>query len=301
MTTPIPPRDFHVRLIELLHSASIEIPAKPDLVNTLKRAFDPGTEVFVNLPPAGDYHACIETAAAIRRAGFRPVAHVAARNLRSAAELDDYLQRLAGEARADRVLVISGDRKEPKGPFSSAIDLLASGRFEAAGMRAVGIAGHPEGHPAVAADVLDRALVEKCSAAEAAGLVPFVVTQFCFEAAPILAYLDRLETLGITAPIKVGVAAPANIATLIRFAVRCGVGDSLRTLRTQAKTVGRLIGESGPEDLLHDLAIGLAAVPADRVSGAHFYAFGGVDKAAEWIETTLSRLYGAVAKEASGA
>jgi len=301
MTAPVPPRDFQVRLIELLHAASIEIPAKPELVDTLKRAFDPGTEIFVNQPPSGDYRGSIETAVAIRRAGFRPVAHIAARNVASAAELDDYLRRLVGEAGADRVLLISGDRREPNGPFSSVIDLLASGRFETSGVRAVGVAGHPEGHPAVAAAALDRSLLAKRDAAAGAGLSMFVVTQFCFEAVPILAFLQRLEELGVAVPVKVGLAAPASVATLIKFAERCGVGDSLNTLRAAAKTVGRMVGEVGPEDVLRELAVGLAASASDRVSGVHLYAFAGVAKAADWLESTLSRLYGTVAKEATRA
>ncbi len=295
-----PQRDFRVRLIELLHAASIEIPAKPALVDTLRAAFDPGTEIFVNLPPAGDYRACVETAVAIRRAGFRPVAHVAARNLASIAELDDYLRRLAGEAGADRVLLISGDRVEPKGPFASVIDVLASGRVSAAGITAIGVAGHPEGHPAVPGGALEEALLAKRDAAAEAGLSCFIVTQFCFEAAPIVSYLDRLERLGVALPVKIGVAAPASVATLIRYAMRCGVGDSLRALRTQAKTVGRLIGESGPEDLLRDLAIGLSQKPSDRVVGIHLYPFGGVAKAAGWMEETLARLYEAITKQVAG-
>jgi methylenetetrahydrofolate reductase (NADPH) len=295
-----PQRDFQVRLIELLHAASIEIAAKPAVVETLKAAFDPGTEIFVNLPPAGDYRACVETAVAIRRAGFRPVAHVAARNLASLAELDDYLERLAGEAGADRVLLISGDRPQPRGPFSSVLDVLASGRVSAAGITTIGVAGHPEGHPAVAPAVLDAALVAKRDAAADAGLSCFIVTQFCFEAAPIISYLARLDRLGLALPVKVGVAAPASVPTLIRYALRCGVGDSLRALSTQAKTVGRLIGESGPEDLLHDLAVGLSQAASDRVAGIHLYPFGGVAKAADWIEVTLARLYQAITTRAAG-
>jgi methylenetetrahydrofolate reductase (NADPH) len=148
---------------------------------------------------------------------------------------------------------------------------------------------------------MEQALVAKCNAAEKAGLASFIVTQFCFEAAPILAYLDRLDALGLGAPVRVGVAAPASVATLVKFAARCGVGSSLRMLRTQGKTVGRLLGESGPEDLLHDLAVGLAGGATDRVLGIHLYTFGGVASAASWLDTTLSRLYGTITTTAAGA
>ncbi|MEX0853944.1 MAG: methylenetetrahydrofolate reductase [Bauldia sp.] len=300
MTATGAPRDFTVRLIELLTAASIEIPAKPALVETLRGAFDPGTEVFVNLPPNGDTGAVVATAVALRRAGFHPVAHVAARNLASAAELGNYLSRLVGDAGADRALLIAGDRRPSAGPLASVADLMATGRIEASGLGAVGFAGHPEGLPFAEPTALSQALVAKCAGARKAGLAPFIVTQFCFEARPILDFLAELDRLGIEAPVRVGVAAPASLATLVKFAVRCGVGNSLRTLRAQPKTVGRLIGEAGPEDVLHDLAVGLALVPRDRVTGIHFYAFGGVAKAAEWIEMTLARLYSAISRTASG-
>ncbi len=298
MTEPSAQRDFQVRLIELLHSASIEISVRPAVVESLRDAFDPGTEVFINLPPAGDYRACVETAVAVRRAGFRPVPHIAARNLTSVAELDDYLQRLVGEAATDRVLLIGGDRPRSKGPFSAVADLIATGLIEASGISGVGIGGHPEGHPSVDRTTLDRALVAKRDALARAGLSCFIVTQFAFEAAPILSFLDRLDVLGIDAPVRVGVAAPASVTTLIKFALRCGIGDSLRALRTQTKTVGRLIGEAGPEDVLHDLAVGLAQQPADRVIGVHLYAFGGVAKTARWLEASLARLYSTITKTA---
>jgi len=292
--------DIRVRLAELLRAASIEIPARPESVESLHAAFAPGSQVFVSQPPGGDYRAGVATATAIRRAGFRPVAHVAARNLASADEFDDYLGRLVGEAGVDRVLLISGDRRAARGPYRSVIDVLASGRIEASGIGAVGIAGHPEGHPAVAAAELDEALIAKYDAARRAGLACFIVTQFCFAAAPILAYLARVERLGIAAPVRVGVAAPASVATLIRFAERCGVGASLDRLRSHAETVGGVNGESGPQDLLDELAAGLALMPADRVAGIHLYAFAGVAAAAGWLATTLAGLYPSVARKAAG-
>jgi hypothetical protein len=59
-------------------------------------------------------------------------------------------------------------------------------------MRAVGVAGHPEGHPAIDNETLDQSLRDKRNAATRAGLRLFVVTQFCFEAAPILGWLAHM-------------------------------------------------------------------------------------------------------------
>ena len=76
------PRDAVALLAEFLAQASIEIaPGRPQALDALREHFDPGTEVFVNFLPNGDAGAVAETAVQVRRAGFVPVPHVAARNI----------------------------------------------------------------------------------------------------------------------------------------------------------------------------------------------------------------------------
>jgi methylenetetrahydrofolate reductase (NADPH) len=294
-----PARDFEVRLVELLHAASIEIAPDATRVEALHDEFDPGTEVFVNLPPGGDYRASVATAAALAKAGFRAVPHVTARDIASLTELDDFLARLTGDAGIERVLLIAGDRSKPRGPFASSLDMLATGRVERAGVRSIGIAGHPEGHPLVDGAGLAAALTAKRDYATKAGLELFIVTQFCFEAEPFLAFLGALDRLGIAAPVKIGVAGPATVATLVKFGIRCGVGNSLRALRMRTNTVGRLLGDAGPEDLLREVAKGLAALPSDHAVGIHFFAFGGIARTSAWIDGTLARLYDSIARKAA--
>ena len=291
--------EFAPLLVELLHHASIEIAAgHPRTVDALHDQVDPGTEVFVNFMPKGDYRVVTETATRLRRAGFHPVPHVAARSLVDRAALADFLARLAGEAGVERVLLIAGDRDPPVGAFASTMDLLTTGLFEAH-VKAVGIAGHPEGHPVVAGGALDAALLAKRDCAATAGLDLFIVTQFAFEAQPILDWLVRIRGMGIAAPVQVGVAGPATVAALVKFGLRCGIGNSLRTIRMRTNLVGGLLGEAGPENLLHDLAIGLAARPDDGVAAVHFFPFGGVARTGDFIARTLARLYRDIAPAAS--
>ena len=61
--------------------------------------------------------------------------------------------------------------------------------------------------------------------------------------------------------------------------------------------VGRLLGDSRPDDILRELAIGLAAEPADGVA-LHFFPFGGVEKTGVFIAETLSQLYGEITRAA---
>src|SRR2546430_7385704 len=89
----------------------------------------------------------VETAAALRRAGFNPVPHIAAREMHSCEALGDFLARARGEADVTRILLIAGDVAAAKGPFKSSFDAAASGLIETHGIQSLSIAGHPEGHP----------------------------------------------------------------------------------------------------------------------------------------------------------
>jgi methylenetetrahydrofolate reductase (NADPH) len=272
----------------LLRNASIEIAAgRPHALQALRAGYPAGSEVFVNFLPGGDFPPLIATAVELRRAGFEPVPHVAARNIPSRVALEDFVKRAAGEAGVTRMLLIAGDRPAPKGKFASSADVLATGVFAANGIRAIGVAGHPEGHPSVPAPELAAALAQKQSLAHAAGLDMFIVTQFAFAAEPILSWLADTRRDGVTAPVRIGLAGPAHLATLVRFALTCGIGNSLRVLRDRPGTIGRLLTDVGPDELVREIAAGLSRIAMPGVAGFHFFPFGGVDKAAAWRASKL--------------
>lgn len=288
-------RAFVPLLVDLLTQASIEIAAgTPKAIAAVREHLDPGADVYVNFVPGGDYRAVIDTSARLRRAGYQPVPHIAARALPNKEALDDFVGRLVAEAGVSRVLVIAGDSNRPLGPFASAMEILGSGLLERHGVRSVGFAGHPEGHPTVDSTTLDAALAGKIAVARGAGLEAFVVTQFGFAAEPVLGWLRRFRAEGLGVPVEIGVAGPATVASLVKFGLRCGIGSSLRALRMRSNAVGQLLGEVGPEELLHDLAVGLASFPAHGVRRFHFFPFGGIALSGEFMGRTLARLYGEI-------
>lgn len=268
-------------IIELMRSASLEVSARDPLAGAgLADLVAPGTAVFVNFAPGDTPHAIVAAAARLRRAGFRPVPHIAARPLASFTQLHDYLRRLAGEAEVDTALVIGGDLDRPAGPFASSFEILSTGLFERHGIRRIGLAGYPEGHPKIGARALADALRLKLGLARQAGLEPFIVTQFGFAAPAILAFIAACRADGVAAPIHVGLAGPASIATLAKFAVRCGIGNSLRHLTGGHTAVARLLTEAGPEAVIQRLA---GEDEGRAVAGLHFFTFGGVRRTAEWL------------------
>ena len=109
-----------------------------------------------------------------------------------------FCARARGEADIKRVLLIAGDVAIARGPFRSSHDIGASGLLEAHGITAVSVAGHPEGHPFLdtAQHLLAAGDMARLGARER-GIHVDIVTQFCFESAPILGLLDDLDTRGV--------------------------------------------------------------------------------------------------------
>ncbi len=235
-----------------------------------------GTRIYISAVPGRSAEESIAAAKRLAAVGLEPVPHVAVRNFPNAEALDDFLARLNGEAAVRRLLVLAGDRSE-YGPYRCALDAIDSGVFRRHGIRAIGIAGYPDGHPRIGRDELDRTLAEKIAAAEATGLGVEIVTQFCFDAPAILDFVARLRAFGFEQPVRVGLAGPTSLASLLRYAARCGVRASAQALATRAGLVRRMFAMAVPDDLIRILAgAGLANV------SAHFFSFGGLPASARW-------------------
>ena len=94
--------------------------------------------------------------------------------------------------------------------------------------------------------------------------------------------LADLEGRSIKLPVTIGLAGPATPATLTKFALRCGIGNSMRALRGQIGRFGRLLVDSGPDEVMH----GLVAAPqpaTSTIAGFHIFPFGGLRKARNWL------------------
>jgi methylenetetrahydrofolate reductase (NADPH) len=261
-----------------LAGASLELSSRdPAEVDACVGLLEPGTPVYVSFPPGQTYHGTVALAARRARAGVRPVPHVAARRIAGPEALDDYLARAAGEAGVDSALVIAGDGDRASGAFDSSLALLETGLFQRHGIVRIGIAGYPEGHPKIAASALDAALAAKKNFARRSGIELRVVTQFCFDADSILSWAGRMKGHGL--PVHVGLAGPASLPRLLRFAAMCGVGNSVRALKARPGALTRLMVEAGPEVALR----GLARRAEPPLVGAHFFCFGGLVRTARWL------------------
>lgn len=272
-------------LAAVLGRYSVEITSRDvRALEDVRSILPKGTEVFVASLPGESRDVLVEAAAAISAAGLSPVPHIVARNIARLDELDGTLARLAGEAGVRRVLTLGGDRDKPEGALDQSLQIVESGLIEKHGIREIAIACYPEGHPRIPDDKLDEARAAKLAAASKAGLEVTLVSQFVFDPAPVVSFAKRIRAAGVEAPLRVGVAGPASRTKLIKYALRCGVGPSLRALRERGELAQSVMAGETPHDLLTEVAAAQDAEPALGIEGTHFFTFGDPARSVRWAE-----------------
>jgi methylenetetrahydrofolate reductase (NADPH) len=240
------------------------------------------TPIYITFLPGADFEATIALAARLRREGFEPVPHLAARSIPSRMFLEKSLQRLRSEANISRVLLIAGSVPTPLGDFTDSMQVLETGLLDRYGIRTIGLAGHPEGCRDISDEGIRKTLRWKNEFARRTDASLYLVTQFCFEAAPIIAWDKRIQAEGNKLPIHIGIPGLATVKTLLAHAKACGVGPSMRFISRQAMNVARLLTVSAPDRLVYDLAAYKARNAACGIAGVHMYPLGGLKKSADW-------------------
>jgi len=244
--------------------------------------------VTVTASPRRGLEPTIELTEELARAGYSAVPHLAARMVHDVGHLAEVLARLDDVGVRD-VFVVAGDGERPLGDFSDSVQLLSAiERLRRSGSgptpECLGVTGYPEGHPLVAADALDRALVAKQPSST------YVVTQMSFDAGAVQRWIGHAHELGVRLPVHVGIAGAVDRVKLLRIAGRIGVGTSLRFLRKHRGGT-KLLRASGyrPDGLLDEL-ISHATPGKPAVAGLHVYTLGDVAATERWRRELLDRL-----------
>ena len=174
---------------------------------------------------------------------------------------------------------------QPHGDFATSMQLLETGVFT--GFQRLHVAGHPEGNKDIDPDGSDKMVMEaarwKSAFSERTDAKMAMATQFSFESAPVIAWVDRLAAEGIKLPVHIGIAGPAKLQTLIKFAIACGVGASLRVLQKRAMDVTKLLLPYEPTEVLNELAAHKAKNPGFGIEQVHFFPLGGIKTNAQWV------------------
>ena len=275
-------------LTDLLDGVSIEVmPRTLGKVADMSALMAPGTRVYIAHIEGTPFEDMLGAAKRLASEGFEVMPHFPARIIADAAMLEDWIKAYAGEAGVREALVLAGGVAQPLGAFDSAMQLLETGLFEKHGYNRLHVAGHPEGNrdidPKGGTAVVDAAVRWKQEYARATGTEMALVTQFAFDAAPVIGWAERLAGDGITLPIHVGIAGPGKLQTLIKFAIACGVGPSLGVLQKRAKDLSKLLRPMEPTEVATALAAHRAAHPESLIERLHIFPLGGIATAAEWV------------------
>jgi 5,10-methylenetetrahydrofolate reductase len=269
-------------IADFLSGFSIEVtPRGAAKIENFRSILRPGASVYITFLKGSDFNDTIGLAERLRREGFNPIPHFAARSLPNRAFVEDSLRKLRDRADIQQVLLIAGGGPQI-GDFSDTMKLLETGLLDRFGIRRIGVAGHPEGSPDISDAAIRSALAWKNDFAERSNAHFYIVTQFCFEAEPIIAWDKRIQAEGNRLPIHIGIPGLASIRTLAAHAKACGVGPSARFILKQAVNVAKLLTVSTPAKLVADLARYRATDPGCGISNAHFFPLGGVQKTADW-------------------
>jgi len=221
------------RVLSLVREATLEISARdPAAATVCRELLAPGTTVYITQGPNDSTPGMVDAAVRLRRAGLEPVPHVAARAIASYTRLNDYLARAAGEAGVARILLVAGDADQPAGPYRSSLELLETGLLSKHAIGTVGFAAYPEGHPRIATPALAAALAAKLALCRRGGLAPFVLTQFCLEAAPIGGWIDAARAAGMTVRSMSG--WPGRPRSRAWPSSRCAAASAARSARWRA-------------------------------------------------------------------
>ena len=277
--------DVKPQIEAFLKDYSIEVmPRTAEKVHDFRDLLPEGTRVYIAHIEGTPIEDMVATAKRLATDGYRVMPHFPARIIADKATLGDWIARYQGEAGVDQALLLAGGVAQPHGDFHSSMQLLETGLF--GDFKRLHVAGHPEGNRDIDKDGTDRNVMEalawKQKFHDTTKAEMALATQFAFEAGPIIAWADALRDAGITIPIHIGIAGPAKLQTLIKFAIACGVGPSLKVLQKRAMDVTKLLLPYEPTEVLAELAAHKAAHPDFNITNVHFFPLGGIKTNANW-------------------
>ena len=271
-----------------LGNYSIEVmPRTADKITNFRDILPKNTRVYIAHIEGTPIEDMVTTAKRLAEEGFPTMPHFPARIIKDKATLNEWISQYQGEAGVDQALILAGGVSKPHGEYESSMDLLETGLFDKAKFKNLHIAGHPEGNkdidPVGGTKNVDSALNWKQNFKNTTDAKMAIATQFAFEAGSIIEWANSIKNAGIDIPIHIGIAGPAKLQTLIKFAIACGVGPSLKVLQKRATDVTKLLLPYEPIDILSQLADHKAKNPNFNISNVHFFPLGGIKTNAEWV------------------
>ena len=284
-------------LAPLLNGFSIEVmPRTAARIEDFRALLPQGTRVYIAHIDGTPFEDMAATARRLVNDGFDVMPHLPARSIADRQTFETWVKTY-GDLGVTSALVLAGGIAGQAGEFHSSMQLLETGILDANGFTRLHVAGHPEGNRDIDPDGGERIVMEalawKQAFADRSDAQMALATQFLFEADTAIAWAERLREAGITLPVHLGVAGPAKLQTLIKFALACGVGPSLSVLQKRAKDITKLMVPFAPDDVLAGIAAHKAAQPHSNIEAIHFFPLGGIKACAHYVAGAKARADGA--------
>lgn len=275
----------------LISGYSIEVlPRTAAKIGSFRQLLPAETRVYIANIAGTPLDDMVATAKRLRDEGFAVMPHIPARFIRDMAEFEHCLHRYREEADVHEALVIGGEAAKPAGVIESSMQLIESGLFDKYGFTRLHVAGHPEGNINISregASRLDDTLLWKQAFANQTDAKMAIVTQFFFDAMPVIVWTERLRDMGVSLPVHVGMAGPTKLKSLMKYALTCGVGPSIGVLKKRALDLSKLLLPYEPDDVLSALAGYIAENPGTGIEQVHFFPLGGIERTIDWAKSRM--------------
>ena len=274
-------------LTNFIAGYSIEVtPRALSKIDNLAEILPKGTRVYIAHIEGTPIDEMVKTAQKIHDAGFKSMPHFPARLIKNKSVLEDWVTRYKNEANVEEALLIAGGSNKPIGDFDSSIQLIETGVFDANCYKRLHVAGHPEGNKDIDTGNLNlnvnKALSWKNEFAKRTDAQMALTTQFCFESSVVVDWVNEIEAMGIDIPVHIGIAGPAKLQTLLKYAIECGVGASMKVLQKRARDITKLLLPYNPNQILEELSEIKSNNPNFNIEQVHFFPLGGVKRVTDW-------------------
>ena len=276
-------------LKELLSDFSVEVmPRTLVKVEDLANLFPKATRIYVAHIEGVDIQDMVAASRRLADYGYRVMPHFPARIIKDQCVLERWIKSYSEDAGVSEALLLAGSPRNPLGSLENSMQLLDTGLFDKYGFGRLHVAGHPEGNKDIDQDTSGEGIAEalrwKQRFSQRTDAQMAVVTQFSFSATSVVRWAESLKKNEIDLPIHVGVAGPTKLQTLIKFAISCGVGPSIKVLQKRAADLSKLLLPYEPTDVLLELAAQLDNVQKTNISNIHFFPLGGIQATADWLK-----------------
>jgi methylenetetrahydrofolate reductase (NADPH) len=267
----------------LLRSPRFEVLPTKGSEQAVQEWVPTGMTVTVTASPVKGLEPTIDLTERLTARGYRVVPHLAARSVTGDAHLADIVSRLTA-CGVDDVFVPGGDATHPAGPFDSALLLLERLAEMGRPFSRIGITGYPESHPKIHDDITVQAMWDKRRYAS------YIVSNVCFDAAQLGQWIGRIRARGVTLPLYVGLAGPAEPTRLLKMAAVAGASESARFVTRHPRWILRfwVPGGYSPDRLLDRVASVITA-PEAGVAGLHLFTFNQLRQAEQWRRAAVER------------